>query len=118
MSELADSNISLVNNVFIKEIRFRHAGDRSITHAHVYDHQTLLSTGAVALTVDGQTTRYEAPAIIVIVAGKHHGFIALADETVAYCIHAVQDGLPLDAAAPLVIGMSNSAVHQVTLGEV
>ncbi len=93
MSELADSNISVVNNVFIKQMVFPYRGYRVMTHAHVYDHQTLLAVGAVRLTVDRISTEYHAPAILVIHAGKHHGIEALADGTVAYCIHAMADGV-------------------------
>jgi len=89
MSGIADSNISVVNNVFIKQMVFPLVGYRVVTHAHVYDHQTLLAVGAVRMTVDGVSTEYQAPAILIIQAGKHHGIEALKDGTVAYCIHAM-----------------------------
>lgn len=118
MSELAESNISCVNDVFIKQIRFRHAGDMMVTHAHVYDHQTLLASGSVDISVDGVVMQYTAPAIIVIAAGKHHALQATCDETVAYCIHAIRGGDSVDNAEPLVMGHENDEVHQVTIGEV
>jgi quercetin dioxygenase-like cupin family protein len=106
MSELAESNISVVNNVFIKQLFFALAGQQAITHAHVYDHQTLLAVGALRLTVDGVATEYQAPAILVIAAGKHHGMTALVDGTVAYCIHAMND-------EPLVMGIENDQLTQL-----
>ena len=106
MSELADSNISCVNNVFIKQMVFRKAGQIAVTHAHTYDHQTLVATGALRVIVNGHVTEYRAPAIIIIAAGQHHGLEALVDQTVAYCIHAMTD-------EPLVQGIENDALHSL-----
>lgn len=110
MSELADSNISLVNNVFIKQMVFVKKGSWAVTHAHTYDHQTLLASGRLRMTLDGQTTELTGPCIIVIQAGKHHAFEALEDGTVAYCIHAIKNGETIDEADPLVQGQANREV--------
>lgn len=110
MSELADSNISMVNGVFIKEVIFREAGWIAKTHAHTYDHQTLLSVGALRITVDGKTADYHAPCIIVIQAGKHHQLEALSP-SVAYCIHRM-DG-DVDDAEPIVQGVANAELSNL-----
>ncbi len=107
MSELAESNISLVEGVFIKQMHFRDKGWVAVTHAHVYDHQTLLSSGALRVTVDGLVLDYHAPTIIVIAAGKHHALESLEANTVAYCIHAMTDN------APLVHGIANDDLRQL-----
>jgi quercetin dioxygenase-like cupin family protein len=112
MSQLADSNISVVNNVFIKQMTFKDAGDYVLQHAHMYDHQTLIATGGVRVTVDGIETEYLAPSIIVITAGKFHQLVSLAPQTVAYCIHAIKGGETLDEAEPLVEGLKNTEVEE------
>jgi quercetin dioxygenase-like cupin family protein len=113
MSELAESNISLVNNVFIKQMVFKAQGDVALTHAHVYDHQTLLSVGILNVTVEGIATIYQAPAIIVIQAGKHHCLEAMQAGTVAYCIHALNGSECVDEAESLVLGVPNTALHHL-----
>lgn len=112
MSELADSNISVVNDVFIKQIKFGKAGLMSRTHAHLYDHQTLLASGRVALYVEGDLTThsYQAPAILVVKAGLVHTFESLEPDTVLYCIHAMKGGDTIDEAEPLVHGIANTAL--------
>ena len=111
MSELADCNISLVNDVFIKQMIFKDKGDLAVTHAHVYDHQTLLSVGALKVTVDEVPTIYLAPTIIVIQAGKYHCLEALEPGTVAYCIHRLKGSDCVDEAESLVVGLPNTALQ-------
>ena len=113
MSDLADSNISVVNNVFVKQMVFVSAGQRAITHAHVYDHQMLLAAGSMTLIVDDIRRDYCAPAILLILAGKHHGIQALEDGTVAYCIHAMTNGETLDEADPIVVGAENRLIEEM-----
>ena len=108
MSELADVNISLVNDVFIKSIHFTEKGWIARTHAHVYDHQTLLAAGMLRVTVEEEEHVYTAPHIIVVKAGKHHMLEALEDNTLAYCIHAIKGGTCVDDAGSLVIDKQNS----------
>ncbi len=106
MSELSDVNISVVNDVFIKQIVFPYVGYTMMTHAHVYDHQTLLASGAVHIMVEGIGQHYTAPAILVIQAGKHHSIQSTAEGTVSYCIHAIKDG-------PLVQGIANDDLYDL-----
>lgn len=113
MSELADSNISVVNGIFIKQMRFRKKGWIARTHAHNYDHQTLVTTGSLKVTVDGMESIVLAPNAMLIQAGKPHLLEALEDETVAYCIHRVKGSDNLDEADSLVVGMPNAALHDL-----
>jgi quercetin dioxygenase-like cupin family protein len=86
------SSISLVSNMWVKQMLFEHAGDVHPGHAHTFDHQTLLGAGKLEVWANGQTTEYEAPTIIYIKAGIRHGMRALSDKTVVYCIHPLRDG--------------------------
>jgi quercetin dioxygenase-like cupin family protein len=113
MSELAESNISVVNDVFIKQITFPRAGMTMMTHLHVYDHQTLVAAGRLCVIVDGEESYYQAPSIIVIEANKHHALVAMDDHTIAYCIHAVKGGETIDEAEPLVQGSANADLHHL-----
>ena len=63
------------------------AGYLAVQHAHKFDHLSVLASGRVDLTVDGQTSTHEAPACLTIKAGKAHSVLALTD-IVWYCIHA------------------------------
>ncbi len=63
------------------------AGYLAVQHKHKHDHLSVLASGKVELTVDGQTTVHEAPACLTIEAGKAHSVLALTD-IVWYCIHA------------------------------
>lgn len=110
MSELADTNISIVHGVFIKSMVFKRQGDTVLTHKHTYDHQTLLATGALCISIGAESQTYQAPTIIVIHAGKAHFMRSLMDNTVAYCIHAVQGGDEIDDADPLVMGRANHSL--------
>ena len=72
--------------VYAKETRIP-VGYLAVQHAHKFDHLSILASGKVQLTVDGQTTTHEAPACLTIAAGKTHSVLALTD-VVWYCIHA------------------------------
>lgn len=87
-----DSKISLVANVWIKQMLFNKAGDINEGHSHNFDHQTLLAYGAVEVDVDGKISRFDAPTIIFIKAGKKHQIKATKDGTVCYCIHPIRNG--------------------------
>jgi quercetin dioxygenase-like cupin family protein len=72
-------------------MRFKKTGDIEIGHTHQFDHLTLLATGKLKVTVEGVATEFTAPHMIYIHKDKIHALEALADETVAYCIHALRD---------------------------
>ena len=89
MSE-ANVNLSLVANVWIKQLDFPTAGTVMAGHMHTFDHQTLLAKGSFRVFVDGIAREFTAPQIIVIERGEVHMLEALEDGTVAYCIHALR----------------------------
>jgi hypothetical protein len=71
---------------------FRSAGDVENGHSHKFDHLTLLAAGALKVTVDGEATEFKAPHMIFIRKGKDHELVALEDNTLAFCIHALRTG--------------------------
>ena len=107
MSEFCDVNLSLVNNVWIKQMCFASKGSVAQTHAHRFDHQTLLAVGSLRVTTDGLINDYQAPAILLVQAGTHHRLEALEDGTVAYCVHRLTD----DEA--VVDGIHNEDLHSL-----
>lgn len=91
MSEFADVNLSQVDGIWIKQMSFPRAGMIAQTHAHTFDHQTLVARGRLRVTVGEDVADYTAPQIIVIQRSAPHRLEALEDETVAYCIHQVRE---------------------------
>lgn len=65
-------------------------GYEAISHAHNYNHLSLLAKGRVTVRTDDSVTEYTAPAILEIVAGVHHSITAHED-VVWYCIHATDE---------------------------
>lgn len=95
--------IGCVANLFSRMMTFEHAGDTEIGHTHQFDHLTLLAKGALRVTVDGVSTEFSAPHMIYIDKDKVHELVALEDNTVAYCIHALHDRQTGDILDPSMI---------------
>lgn len=83
-------NIGCVANLYSRMMHFVKAGDTEIGHTHQFDHLTLLAKGKLKVTVEGKTSEFTAPHMIYIHADKVHELVALTDNTVAYCIHALR----------------------------
>lgn len=79
---------------------FSEIGDSTQGHAHVFDHITLLASGAVTMKHDNGTENFTAPHLIVTPKGIAHEFIATQSNTVICCIHAIRDGVGVDDVAP------------------
>ena len=63
-------------------------------HVHSFDHSSLLAKGRVSLIVDLEYPRIvEAPATILIAAGRAHAVLALED-SVWYCVHPTNESDP------------------------
>jgi hypothetical protein len=92
MSDTPYVQIGCVANLFSRQMHFKSAGDLEHGHRHPFDHLTLLASGALRVTVNGKTTDFKAPHMIFIKAEYQHELVALKDNTVAYCIHALRDG--------------------------
>jgi len=77
-------------------MHFKKAGDLEHGHTHPFDHLTLLAAGSLSVTVNGKTTDFTAPHMIYIKAEYEHELVALEDNTVAFCIHALRNGDGVD----------------------
>lgn len=74
--------------VFIKHMPLLQRGDSVVQHSHKHPHVTLIASGCAMMSVDGRPDSiHKAPAFIEIAAGEHHAFVAVEDNTHAYCIH-------------------------------
>ena len=93
-------NIGCVKNLFVRQMHFANSGDSEQGHAHQFDHMTLLAKGRMSVRINDEVTEFTAPQMIYIKAELRHELVALADNTVAYCIHALREdsGDILDAA--------------------
>lgn len=85
-------SLGCVANLFSRMMHFRCAGDVERGHVHQFDHLTLLAAGALRVTVEGAVSEFHAPHMIYIHKDKSHELVALQDNTVAYCIHALRTG--------------------------
>ena len=74
------------SGVYAKETRIP-AGQWLVSHAHQFDHLSILASGTVEVMVGDTRKVLVAPACLTIEANKHHGVRALTD-VVWYCIHA------------------------------
>lgn len=75
-----------VGGLYCKETHIP-AGVKLTQHVHAFDHLSILATGRVLVTVDGEDTEHTGPAFLTIKAGKAHEVTALTD-TVWACLHA------------------------------
>ena len=91
MPDMPEALIGVVKNLWSKQMHFLKAGDTEQGHAHSFDHLTLLAAGSLKVTVNGVSTDFKAPHMIYIKQGDTHELVALEDNTVAYCIHALRD---------------------------
>lgn len=72
--------------VYVREMTLK-KDHEVVTHAHVYDHLSVLGAGAALVEIDGEMSVHHGPAVIEIRAGKAHRIQAITDIT-WFCIHA------------------------------
>lgn len=60
------------------------------THAHRFDHLSILAQGRVMVKVGNEKEIYQAPAVIKIQAGEQHTVLAL-EESIWFCVHATDE---------------------------
>lgn len=75
--------------VYAREMRLL-GGMQAITHAHKYDHLSILAAGIAVVKAGDSLTTYHAPACIEIKAGIPHSILAIEDVT-WFCIHATDE---------------------------
>jgi quercetin dioxygenase-like cupin family protein len=91
-----DIKIGCVANLWSRMMHFSKAGDTEIGHTHSFDHLTLLASGSLKITANNKETVFKAPNMIYIHKDVKHELVALEDNTVAYCIHALREGNEVD----------------------
>jgi len=92
-----------VANLWSRMMLFRTAGDTEQGHSHPFDHLTLLAKGSMRVTVNGVATNFSAPHMVYIQKDKTHELVALENETLAFCIHALRDKSTGDILDPSMI---------------
>lgn len=81
--------LGFAGNVYTRMMVFENAGDVEEGHTHDFDHLTLLATGSLRVTANGEDTVFRSPHMIWIKKDVNHLLTALEPNTVAYCIHGV-----------------------------
>jgi len=94
----ASVEIKLTDDLFIKTATVEKAGTIFPTHAHAYDHVTLLAVGSMRVFADDEWLGdYTGPVGILIRARIKHRMVTLSDGVVFACIHALHgtDGVEI-----------------------
>jgi quercetin dioxygenase-like cupin family protein len=76
------------SGVYAKETRIP-AGQWLVSHAHEFDHLSILASGTVEVIVEDSRRIIEGPSCLTIQAKKHHGVKAITD-SVWFCVHATE----------------------------
>ena len=87
---------------YAKEVRIP-AGAQVHQHIHPHAHLSILASGRVVVTADGERTEFAGPACLEIQAGVAHAIEALTD-AVWYCIHATDDEDPATVDTSILTG--------------
>ena len=88
--------IIALSNVYTRSMHFKNKGDIEEGHKHTYDHATLVSNGSLMVEMLDENDNvkhskvFQAPNLIFINKDKKHRLIALQDNTVCACIHAIR----------------------------
>ena len=77
------------SGVYAKEIHVP-AGYVVGSHAHEFDHMSMLAKGEVIVKTDNDEQHYVAPTVVTIKKGIHHEIHALKD-SIWFCIHATEE---------------------------
>lgn len=77
-----------VDDIWVRAYSVAKAKTVIVQHVHTHDHMTLVSRGTVEAWQEGESIgKYKAPAIIKVLAGKKHAFMAVTDDVVLCCLH-------------------------------
>ena len=77
------------SGVYAKEMHVP-AGYIVGSHAHEFDHMSMLAKGEVIVKTDNDEQHYVAPTVVTIKKGIHHEIHALKD-SIWFCIHATEE---------------------------
>jgi|SRR5882672_5225341 len=88
------------DGIFIKRVVVPKRDSFVPQHAHVWDHTTLLTNGAMFVWKAGVLDKcYTAPAAIYIAKGVKHLFRTVEDNTTFYCIHNLKGAQAVEIMA-------------------
>lgn len=112
--------LGCVANLWSRQMHFKKAGDIEHGHTHQFDHLTLLARGSLTVKVNGKVSHFAAPHMIYIQKDCEHELVALEDDTVAYCIHALRTPDQSEILDPTMIpaGVVPTSVAGVIRGDV
>lgn len=88
--------------VYAKEL-YIPAGCSLVSHAHPYDHLSILASGSVMWSSGGGSRRLDAPCAITVGAGVCHSLGAITD-AVWFCIHPTNETDPEKVDAVILEG--------------
>lgn len=95
------------DGIFVKQMYIPKANTIVFQHSHVYDHLTMVARGALDVFLNGNHLgEFRAPTSIMIRANASHRFVSLEDDTVAYCIHRVDQTGEIEINGPEAVGGS------------
>lgn len=89
MEEITKTKHHFSSGVYAREMQLP-AFHYAITHAHNYDHFSILADGLAMVTTDDRVQTIKAPYCLEIKAGVKHKITALTDTT-WFCIHATTE---------------------------
>ncbi len=99
---LCSAKIKTYGNIWTRELKYEKAGEIKKGHKHIFDHLHFLAIGSVLISVYDKKDRdvlifqkeYKAPSWIKVPKDHFHDIVALADNTLGYCIQALvtEDG--------------------------
>lgn len=89
IDEIVNTLHHFSSGVYARQM-FLAKGLKAYSHAHPYDHMSILAKGSVIVTVEGASRELVAPAVIEVVANKIHEIFAK-DDSVWFCIHATEE---------------------------
>lgn len=89
------------SGVYAKELHIP-AGYSIVSHAHQYDHLSILAAGSVIWTTGETIREMTGPCALTVEAGIHHSLEALTD-AVWFCIHPTDETDPLKADASVIV---------------
>ena len=79
-------NHHFIGGVYCKSMRIPE-NHEVVSHAHHYDHMSVLTKGCVIVEADGVQETYWSPAVIEIKAGVHHSVTPVNGDAHWLCIH-------------------------------
>jgi hypothetical protein len=85
-------DLGFFGNIWVRQNIIENAGDFHSGHKHYFDHVTLLTSGSVSVSVDGEEPKtFTAPTFIVIRKESKHIITALTDDVNYYCVFALRN---------------------------